>query len=152
MYANHDRIAGIILAVFATGAFYYAAETLPQRAGLYPKIVTGLMFLFSVLLIGRSFLPAFRNHEFGQFFIAGRRLVLGVALTAVYFFTAGNYGFFTMTAIYIPALAWLSGYRQLRVILISTSIFCILLWLAFDVAFNRPLPPEALFLWFGGTP
>ena len=150
MFSNHDRIAGIVLAVFATGAFYYAADTLPQRVGLYPKTVTGLMFLFSALLIGRSFLPAFRNHEFGKFFIAGRRLILGIAVTAAYFFLAGKAGFFTMTAIYIPVLSYLSGYRQLRTILLSTFVFCIVLWLTFDLAFNRPLPPEILVLWIGG--
>ncbi|MDE0761781.1 MAG: tripartite tricarboxylate transporter TctB family protein [Planktomarina sp.] len=150
MFSNHDRIAGIVLAVFATGAFYYASDTLPQRVGLYPKTVTGLMFLFSALLIGRSFLPAFRNHEFEKFFIAGRRLILGIAVTAAYFFLAGKTGFFTMTAIYIPVLSYLSGYRQLRTILLSTFVFCIVLWLTFDLAFNRPLPPEILVLWIGG--
>ena len=138
------------MAVFATGAFYYAYDTLPQRVGLYPKTVTGLMFLFSALLIGRSFLPAFRNHEFEKFFLAGRRLILGIAVTAAYFFLAGKVGFFTMTAIYIPVLSYLSGYRELRTILLSTFVFCIVLWLTFDLAFNRPLPPEILALWIGG--
>jgi|TARA_B110000238_G_scaffold190857_1_gene224449 hypothetical protein len=150
MFSNHDRIAGIVLAVFATGAFSYAYDTLPQRVGLYPKTVTGLMFLFSALLIGRSFLPAFRNHEFEKFFLAGRRLILGIAVTAAYFFLAGKVGFFTMTAIYIPVLSYLSGYRELRTILLSTFVFCIVLWLTFDLAFNRPLPPEILALWIGG--
>jgi len=150
MFSNHDRIAGIVLAVFAAGAFYYASETLPHRVGLYPKTVTGLMFLFAALLTGRSFLPAFRNNEFGKFFIAGRRLILGIAVTAAYFFLAGKAGFFTMTAIYIPVLSYLSGYRQLRTILLSTFVFCIVLWLTFDLAFNRPLPPEILVLWIGG--
>lgn len=138
------------MAVFATGAFSYAYDTLPQRVGLYPKTVTGLMFLFSALLIGRSFLPAFRNHEFEKFFLAGRRLILGIAVTAAYFFLAGKVGFFTMTAIYIPVLSYLSGYRELRTILLSTFVFCIVLWLTFDLAFNRPLPPEILALWIGG--
>jgi hypothetical protein len=151
MFSNHDRIAGIVLAVFATGAFSYAYDTLPQRVGLYPKTVTGLMFLFSALLIGRSFLPAFRNHEFENFFLAGRRLILGIAVTAAYFFLAGKVGFFTMTAIYIPVLSYLSGYRELRTILLSTFVFCIVLWLTFDLAFNRPLPPEILALWIGGN-
>ena len=150
MFSNHDRIAGIVLAIFAAGAFYYASETLPHRVGLYPKTVTGLMFLFSALLIGRSFLPAFRNHEFEKFFLAGRRLILGIAVTAAYFFLAGKVGFFTMTAIYIPVLSFLSGYRELRTILLSTFVFCIVLWLTFDLAFNRPLPPEILALWIGG--
>ena len=150
MFSNHDRIAGIVLAIFAAGAFYYASETLPHRVGLYPKTVTGLMFLFSALLIGRSFLPAFRNHEFEKFFLAGRRLILGIAVTAAYFFLAGKVGFFTMTAIYIPVLSYLSGYRELRTILLSTFVFCIVLWLTFDLAFNRPLPPEILALWIGG--
>ena len=150
MFSNHDRIAGIVLAVFASGAFSYAYDTLPQRVGLYPKTVTGLMFLFSALLIGRSFLPAFRNHEFEKFFLAGRRLILGIAVTAAYFFLAGKVGFFTMTAIYIPVLSYLSGYRELRTILLSTFVFCIVLWLTFDLAFNRPLPPEILALWIGG--
>ncbi|WP_443636008.1 tripartite tricarboxylate transporter TctB family protein [Candidatus Njordibacter sp. Uisw_058] len=150
MFSNHDRIAGIVLAVFATGAFSYAYDTLPQRVGLYPKTVTGLMFLFSALLIGRSFLPAFRNHEFEKFFLAGRRLILGIAVTAAYFFLAGKVGFFAMTVIYIPVLSYLSGYRELRTILLSTFVFCIVLWLTFDLAFNRPLPPEILALWIGG--
>jgi hypothetical protein len=100
--------------------------------------------------LGVVFYQLLETTNLKNFFLAGRRLILGIAVTAAYFFLAGKVGFFAMTVIYIPVLSYLSGYRELRTILLSTFVFCIVLWLTFDLAFNRPLPPEILALWIGG--
>ena len=55
-------------------------------------------------------------------------------------------GFFTAFALVVPALAYALGYRSLRGLAVGVALFIGLLYLAFVVILERPLPPE---IWRG---
>ena len=51
-------------------------------------------------------------------------------------------GYFTATAVYIPAIALMLGQRGAAMIGVSTALFLIMIYLVFVVTFERPLPLE----------
>ena len=57
-------------------------------------------------------------------------------------------GFFTAFCLLVPGTAWVLGYRDWRVIGVATAVFVGLLYVAFALVLERPLPRE---LWQGLT-
>lgn len=145
MLTNHDRIAGFILMLLAASAYLYAQVNFPDAAAMYPKKVTGIMFLLALVLFGRSFWGEYRTKDFGDFAINLPRLIIAVAITGIYFVGAAYLGFFTATLFFLPGMALVAGYRNYRGLLIATAVYLTFVFVIFILIFNRPLTPELIF-------
>lgn len=140
MLKNHDFVAGSIVTMFGLAMLYHAQTQLPSRVGLYPSFVTGLMCVLGLALIGRSLTRAGRSRGFGPYVVHLPKFVISVVLTGLYFIASGTLGFMESTLVYIPMIAWLSGYRHIGAIAGGTVIYVVVLYLVFDLSFQRPLP------------
>ncbi len=140
MLANHDRVAALFLMALSAGAFVYADEY-PDEAAMYPRMISGLMFVFATLLCLRTFLTKFRDKVFDKLAQNPGRLLAAVAVTAVFFIGAGFIGFYPAVAIFIPVMAWIGGYRNVKAMAITTGIYLVAVYLVFGILFSRNLMP-----------
>jgi len=77
------------------------------------------------------------------------RFVLILAVGAAYVAGFVWLGFFTSTVIMVPAVAWMLGYREPKVILLTTLSITLVLYAVFRLLLGVPLPEEALWSLFG---
>ena len=77
------------------------------------------------------------------------RFALIVASGAAYVAGFIWIGFFTSTLIVVPVLAALLGYRNWKVLVVTTIGFVILLYGVFRLLLSVPLPPEAILTLMG---
>jgi len=122
----------LALAIFAwTDAGAFAAE-----ARVFPRLVAGVMGALAFAMLARSF---FANEEARQrtFFKSFPYFLLCLALIFGYVFSTSALGYFTASAIFIPAFALLLGLRRPVVIIASTVGFVVLAKLVFVQAFLR---------------
>ena len=71
-----------------------------------------------------------------------RRLATIMAGVLVLVAALPVFGFFTVFAVLIPAIAWFLGYRNWRGLVFGTLLFLGPLYVLFVVFLGRPLPPE----------
>ena len=140
MLRNHDFVSGLVAAFLGTWGFVYAQLYFPSRVLAYPSFVTGAMAVFGILIIIRSFREKYRHKDFGPYVINVGRFLFCVIATALYFFASTEIGFLLATMIFVPLLAWLSGYRSIKPLAIGSLVYMTAIYLVFDLAFNRPLP------------
>jgi len=139
---NHDRTAGIV--IFAVSALlFYNTHDYPPETAEFPRIILSIMLILSGWMILRSFVLAdWRSKTYEEFFIHGGRFVLAVSMMAVYILGINYLGYYTTTLAYIPLMAWLLGFRNRLMIVLSTILYLALILVVFDILFERQLPKE----------
>jgi hypothetical protein len=68
-----------------------------------------------------------------------------LVLTIVYVNLAVAIGYITATILYIPAVAWLIGFRRPVYISVVTVVYLVSVYALFELVFGRALPSELLF-------
>lgn len=140
MLANHDRVAAVCLMALSASAFIYA-DRYPDEAAIYPRMVSGLMLVFAGGLFLRSLLPGFRDKIFEPLAKNPRYLLAAALVTLVFFIAVGWIGFYLAGAIFIPAMAWIGGYRNVKTMALTTGIYLVGIYLVFGLLFGRSLMP-----------
>jgi hypothetical protein len=142
-----EAMVGVVLVAFSAFAL---AQTLAISGGarIFPLISVGTLGLFSAIYLARSLLAPKETEPLvtrpGIFAIV-------VGLTLVYMNLAVAVGYITSTILYIPAVAWLIGFRRPVYLAVTTLVYLVTVYVLFEVIFGRALPPELLFELFGGT-
>ncbi|MEQ9125268.1 MAG: tripartite tricarboxylate transporter TctB family protein [Alphaproteobacteria bacterium] len=134
--------AAAALALLALAAVaWLSAVTFAAEARVFPRLVAGVMAALALVMLGRSF---FMNSEERrrQFFKHFPTFMLCLGLILGYVYTTSLLGYFTASAIFVPAFALLLGLRRPVVIVASTLGFLLVTHLVFVEAFERPLPVE----------
>ena len=96
-----------------------------------------------------AFVPAGRAERLEATGVDLSRFVLILAVGAAYVAGFVWLGFFTSTVIMVPAVAWMLGYREPKVILLTTLSITLVLYAVFRLLLGVPLPEEALWSLFG---
>jgi hypothetical protein len=127
----------LALALFAwTDAASFAAE-----ARVFPRLVASAMGVLALAMLARSFFTSAEERK-RPFFKSLRYFLVCLALIGGYVYSTSLLGYFTASAIFVPAFALLLGLRRPVVIVASTVGFVVLANLVFVQAFQRPLPTE----------
>ena len=141
MFSNHDRVASAVFFIAAGFLFYHTGE-IPEEAAFYPRMVLGLMVILSVLMFLKTFLKKELTKIFEPFFIHPGRFIFIAFVMLTYIFGVQYLGYYSASLIFIPAVAWVLGYRDTRVILATTICYLLFIFLVFDQLFGRPLTRE----------
>ncbi len=127
----------LALALFA----WVEAGSFAEEARVFPRLVAAIMGVLAAAMLARSFFASEADRE-RSFFKSFRYFLLCLALIAGYVYSTSLLGYFTASAVFIPAFALLLGLRRPVVIIASTVGFVVLAHLVFVEAFERPLPTE----------
>lgn len=140
---NRDVICAAVLVLFSIGA-WVEAVALSARAAMFPRLVVGLLLVFSVIYLLRSLWQAGAADAVVPFFANFPRLLIALMLIAAYVLAFPYVGFFTTTFFFIPVFSVAIGLRRITSVLIASAIFTVGAWVVFVVLLGRRLPPEAL--------
>lgn len=133
-----EAMAGLVLVAFSTFAF---AQTMAISGGarMFPLISVATLGIASVIYLARSLIAPKETEPLvtrpGIFAI-----VLG--LTLLYMNLSVAIGYITATIVYIPAVAWLIGFRRPVFLALATLVYLVSVYVLFEVLFGRALPPE----------
>jgi putative tricarboxylic transport membrane protein len=140
--AAQDRAIAVVVFILA-GAMFLQAGKLPFEAGLFPRLVTAVMVMAAVAMFARSFMGPGRAKA-DPVFINWPLLAITLVATVLYVIAVRTIGYFTSSAIFVPAIAYALGLRDHRAIAIGTVLFVAFLYLVFVSIFGLPMPREML--------
>jgi putative tricarboxylic transport membrane protein len=133
-------MAGLVLVAFAAFAWNEAGR-IRGAAAFFPSIVIGALGVFSLIYLVRSVLAGRPGEAmFERWWIFAAALVISL----VYVNLVVRIGYVTSTAVFIPVLAWVIGFRRPVYIAVTTVVYLASVYLLFEIVFRRPLPTELL--------
>ena len=141
--------AGIFAALFAF--LFFEGIGYSGRSAYMPTAATGIGLLMCCFWALKSvrMLVAGQAEHFDVKVSDGVRFALISVAGSLYVAGFIWLGFFTSTVIMVPAVTWALGYREPKVIALTTLGFTIVLYVVFRLLLAIPLPREALLKLFG---
>ena len=141
--------AGVFAALFAF--LFFEGIGYSGRSAYMPTAATGIGLLMCCFWALKSvrMLAAGQAEHFDVKVSDGLRFALILAAGSIYVIGFIWLGFFTSTVIMVPAVAWVLGYREPKVIALTTLGFTFVLYVVFRLLLAIPLPREALPALFG---
>jgi len=141
--------AGVFAVLFAV--LFLQGIGYSGRSAYMPAAASGIGFAMCCFWALQSvrILAAGRAERLEATGVDLSRFVLILAVGAAYVAGFVWLGFFTSTVIMVPAVAWMLGYRETKVILLTTLSFTLVLYAVFRLLLGVPLPEEALWSLFG---
>lgn len=141
---HNDAVLGTSVAILAALGCWKTIG-LSSESRLFPLLVLGPAVLIGIIIAIRGQIRLIKNNDNPHFFLSPGSffLVVGViffALLGVQFL-----GFLTTSAIIIPLLSYILGYRKFLPVLTTTLIFLVMVYIVFIQLLSRPLPAE---IWF----
>ena len=147
-YLNQDIGIGIMLIVFLAFIFYLT-NNLIAEAAIFPYILIGLLFLFSITIIIRgSKRDKFTEDGDDEEKITGSLLrtplitFIGIVLYCVLITLIG---FFPSTIIFIILYLYINNYRSFKKVAFTVVFLIMFVYLVFNYQLNVPLPLGILF-------
>lgn len=141
---HHDLIVGFVVIV---GASYFLtlAVGMPTMSSVLPITMLGALILLSLLMVLRTLINISRGrpmiHRYKVF--ENKRRFFGITFAIlVYSLGVSLIGFYTTTAVMIPAVAWCFGYRHIKRLLLADLIFTGGLAIIFVILMGQDLPKE----------
>lgn len=107
----------------------------------FPRILLGLMFVLSVVVMVEGRLEAPRPVSGHQFLLVGATL----AVTGLYIWGITAAGFLISTVAYVFVLPWLLGYRKALAIVLLAALYPVSVWYLFEKVFKIILPSSPWF-------
>ena len=154
---NSNLIQGFIL-LFISIVLYFMiipwqipsvdAKGLLMSSSFFPKIGTGLLASFSVLLILNDILRVKTDigpQKIKPEFMQRLNLFAGIFLCFAYTFLMNPMGFIISTLLLLISLMYLMGQRNLKFILPLAAGFTVLIYYVFAKILQIPLPEGLLF-------
>ena len=133
-------------ALTALGIIVLAAAFLVPTFGLRPisallpaAMLAGLIVLSAILLV-RDQRAAARGEAPQQMATAPGRVAAAFALVAAYAAATDAVGFYPSTAVAVPLVAWVFGYRSPLGLLAAAAIVVGTIWLIFDLGMSQDFP------------
>ena len=116
--------------------------TLPVSTAFFPKIILVISIALSALLTVRGTIKMSKSEDKAKFFKNVRRFSYAIMFTLIYIISVSLLGFFTSTFLFIPAVSYFFGHKNLKRSFIYSAIYCSVIFVVFVLAFDRPLPTE----------
>lgn len=139
--AIRDVVSAAAVFLFAGAAFYLAGDY-GERAGMFPRLVAGIMMGAAVLLFVRGLFS--RPAESSVNMVTVRRTAVAIVLTLLYVAAIVPVGYVTSSVVFMLATMYLLGMRHYAVPAVVTVAFVFVLYYAFENIFHAPLPDELL--------
>lgn len=140
----------VVLAASAAGLV--ESFSFQKQSAIMPLAVTALACALSVVWLATSAVAVLCG--------TGERIELDVReimrfgmiclATIAYAYLMDRIGFFTTTVLVVPALAFIGGYRNAKVLAAATAGFVVVLYGVFRGLLSVPLPDDFLFSMIGG--
>jgi hypothetical protein len=137
---NSDLILGFTLLTINI-FLYETASKIFGSAAHYPKAVLLFVIIFSVILTGQGAVALRRQMQTEKRIavnFVGPSLVLGT--TFIYVLFMNSFGFFVATTIFLPTLMIALKQKSRVVILATTAIFELLIYVIFVIQLHVRLP------------
>ncbi|WP_337997802.1 tripartite tricarboxylate transporter TctB family protein [Oleispirillum naphthae] len=149
-FGNPDAVGGLVTIGVCLFLEWQTLE-LPATSAIFPQMVLGLASILGVLMIAQGLAKSRAGDAPLRFFKNRRRFLIACGMTGVYVAGINTIGFYTSTAILVPAVSVVFGYRKPLAIAISTAVFIAGMALIFGAAMNYQFPPELLLRLIRGT-
>ena len=139
--ARIEALAAAFLIAAAAGLLLMSMQ-FPTASGIFPIMVLVALLVATLIWLARSLLAGQKAADGGPGTpVSNRRQLYGAAaLTAAYGVGVSVSSFFIPTVIFIPAMAFVLGNRNLPVTIASAAGFVVIVYVVFVWAFERPIP------------
>jgi hypothetical protein len=134
-----DLISAVVVFVFSGAAFYMAGDY-GTKAGMFPRLVSGIMMAAAVLLFIRGMFFRPQGTDVDQ--VAMRRMGVAIVLTLLYIAAIVPVGYITSSIVFLMVTTYLLGMRRYLLTGIVTVLFVFCLHYVFEHIFHSPLPGE----------
>lgn len=135
-----EVMAGLVLLAFTVFA-WREASAIRGPAAFFPSVIIGALGALSLIYLTRSVLAG-RSGE--AMFERGFVFVAVLGLSLVYVYAVAHVGYVSSTLVFIPALAWVIGFRRPTYLAVTTVVYIASVYVTFEIVFQRPLPSEML--------
>lgn len=130
----------MMLAIF----FFVEANDMPRQAALFPKLISGLVAVFSVLMAVNAYRDAKRapveEANYGEGRVNVPRVVVFVGLVAAYIYLIPRVGYFIMTPLFIlGTYIYLKAISPIKALVISLG-FTAFIYGLFVSFLKLPIP------------
>ncbi len=132
---------GIAAAAFA---FLYPTSTLRPISALLPAVMLVGLIILSLLLLIADQRKASAGEETEHMSKSPGRVAGAFLLILGYALATDLIGFYPSTAITIPLVAWLFGYRNPLGLAVATLVVVGAIWLIFDYGMSQDFPAGRL--------
>ena len=139
--AVQDRVLAVLVLV-VTGLFWAeSANIRADEARMYPRMILLALFGLGIILAARS-LREDKTKRAGAVVPSVSAFATFILASIVYVASVSTLGFFTASALYMPAVAYLLGLRRHLMNAAITALFLVATYIVFVIVFSRPLPRE----------
>ncbi len=141
-----DALVALLMLAFAIALWVGAAAFAPgpwqaQGAGTFPRSISLLLGMCSLLLLGRT-LRAWRcsTQVASVEFRRPGAVATAMLLTVAYPPLIEGLGYYMATAAWLPVLLWVAGYRKLKGIVLVSLGFLLFSRIVFQHLLGTPMP------------
>ena len=138
-----ETLTALGIIIVAAGFLIPTYQLRPISALLPAAMLIGLIVL-SVFLLLADQRKANAGEEAAPMTKAPKRVVGAFVLIVAYALAADFIGFYVSTAVTVPLVAWIFGYRSPVGLLIATVIVVGTIWAIFDFGMNQDFPAGRL--------
>jgi hypothetical protein len=117
-------------------------------ARVFPLLVLMPATVIGVLIAVRGQLRLWRERDNPRFFVNPLRFFQIVFIMGLALFGLQYLGFLTTSAITIPVISFLLGFRKPLPVFMTTGLFLVIVYIVFIQILSRPLPAE-IWTWLG---
>ena len=138
-----ETVTAVVIFVVAA-AFLVPTADLPPLSALLPAtMLMGLLVLTVALLVADQ-RKAAAGEAAKPLTDSPRRALGAFGLIVVYALCVDLFGFYPSTAVFVPLIAFLFGYRSLRGLVLATVIVLAAIYLIFSFAMAQEFPVGSL--------
>mgnify|MGYP003881831775 CR=1 FL=1 len=134
-----DLISAVVIFAFSGVAFYMAGDY-GTKAGMFPRLVAGIMMGAAVLLFIRALFFRPPGTEVDR--VAMRRMAVAIVLTLLYVVAIVPLGYITSSIVFLMVTTYLLGMKRYLLTAAVTVLFVFGLHYVFQNVFHAPLPGE----------
>lgn len=144
---HNDVVLGTSVAVLAALGCWRAMG-FSADARVFPLLVLLPATVIGVLIAVRGQLRLLRERDNPRFFVDPIRFFQIVFIMGLALFGLQYLGFLTTSAITIPVISFMLGFRKPLAVFMTTGLFLVIVYIVFIRILSRPLPAE-IWTWLG---
>ena len=144
---HNDVVLGTSVAVLAALGCWRAMD-FGADARVFPLLVLMPATVIGVLIAVRGQMRLWRERDNPRFFVNPIRFFQIVFIMGLALFGLQYLGFLTTSAITIPVISFLLGFRKPLPVFVTTGLFLVIVYIVFIQILSRPLPTE-IWAWLG---
>ena len=141
-----DALVALFMLAFAMALWVGVGAFAPgpwraQGAGAFPRSIALLLGMCSLLLLGRTLLAWRGPKQPGS--VAFRRphaVVAAMLLAVAYPPLIDGLGYYLATAVWLPVLLWVAGYRKPKGVVLASIGFLVFSRIVFQQLLGTPMP------------